>query len=521
MGIIERSDLSRLLEHYFSDCTRVVEHQISSFNFFVEERVPYLLLEKIGEFRSTTTPLEVEFKEVEFKKPTMENTNKPLLPIYCRLTNGTYSGEIIAKVKVRCENSEHEETISIGKFPVMVKSKLCWLHGLSEDELAEKGEDPTDQGGYFIVNGHEYTIISSMDIGDNRIIVRREGSEEDKANYIAEIFSQGEVFKNPLLPINELSPRGKTQVILKSSSIFYVSFPRVITPVPLIYLVKFLGIDSDEEIFKAIDIGHEDSSLIVLKNIEKFSESDPEELYKQISRHMMRTRAMIEDSKSRTLNDIRKFLLPHIGTDDESNIEKARMLLYMARKTLELKYGLIEEVDKDHLMVKKVKPQSKLLEMIFEDAVRRLLIDLESQANGYYRRHGSLKNVKLKSILRSYIFTGMIQQRFGIGQWPDMATGISQLIQQPTNRFNVLSYLRKISATHLNKKLTHLEVRDFHGTHFGRIDPSHTPEGSSLGLNVFYALLSRSTEGLMPKEDKKVLEQIKELMVKKYGKTKR
>ncbi|KAA0198089.1 hypothetical protein HAZT_HAZT007512 [Hyalella azteca] len=42
---------------------------------------------------------------------------------------------------------------NLGQVPIMVKSKLCSLYGLSPAELVQRGENLNDPGGYFIVNG--------------------------------------------------------------------------------------------------------------------------------------------------------------------------------------------------------------------------------------------------------------------------------------------------------------------------------------------------------------------------------
>jgi DNA-directed RNA polymerase I subunit RPA2 len=46
----------------------------------------------------------------------------------------------------------------MGGIPIMVKSNLCHLHGLSPAELVERHEEAEELGGYFIVNGIERLI---------------------------------------------------------------------------------------------------------------------------------------------------------------------------------------------------------------------------------------------------------------------------------------------------------------------------------------------------------------------------
>ncbi len=71
----------------------------------------------------------------------------------------------------------------IGDLPIMVKSKKCNLYKenleeereISEEEywrmLHQKGEDPMDPGGYFIIGGTERVLITLEDLAPNRVMV--------------------------------------------------------------------------------------------------------------------------------------------------------------------------------------------------------------------------------------------------------------------------------------------------------------------------------------------------------------
>lgn len=60
------------------------------------------------------------------------------------------------KVAEKMVLQEMRETVCIGKVPVMVKSKLCNLFGLTDTTLrSQRGDCDFDIGGYFIVKGSE------------------------------------------------------------------------------------------------------------------------------------------------------------------------------------------------------------------------------------------------------------------------------------------------------------------------------------------------------------------------------
>jgi DNA-directed RNA polymerase beta subunit len=54
--------------------------------------------------------------------------------------------------------------VYIGRLPVMLKSNKCLLAQMSSQELVEIGEDPSDPGGYFIINGSERVLVTQEDL---------------------------------------------------------------------------------------------------------------------------------------------------------------------------------------------------------------------------------------------------------------------------------------------------------------------------------------------------------------------
>ena len=71
----------------------------------------------------------------------------------------TYSAPLHATICRKIDNEPEEKiNICIGEIPVMVRSKFCNLHGLSEEELVKRKEDMFEFGGYFIINGNERIV---------------------------------------------------------------------------------------------------------------------------------------------------------------------------------------------------------------------------------------------------------------------------------------------------------------------------------------------------------------------------
>jgi len=63
----------------------------------------------------------------------------------------------------------------------------------------------------------------------------------------------------------------------------------------------------------------------------------------------------------------------------------------------------------------------------------------------------------------------------------------------------------------------HFEARELHPTHWGRIDPSQTPEGATIGLRKYLSVMSQITTGRSEKEIKQTYNLIKKNLESQYG----
>lgn len=81
----------------------------------------------------------------------------------------------------------------------------------------------------------------------------------------------------------------------------------------------------------------------------------------------------------------------------------------------------------------------------------------------------------------------------GTGTWVAGQTGVSQVLDR-TNFISSYTHLRRVKSP-LAKKHPHFRARDVHGTQWGKICPSETPEGQEVGLTKYLALMSKVTVG--------------------------
>ena len=172
---------SILLKKYFEE-NSLVESNIASFNNFIEQELqkivnankviePTIIPHNVEEFK-------IKFDKIWVTKPEIteaDGSKRKVFPIECRLRKISYSAPIFMEVSAHINGVQRESFVTqIGQMPIMLKSKYCHLHKQSRDELIEKGEDPDDYGGYFIINGTEKVIIGVEDLAANRLLIERE-----------------------------------------------------------------------------------------------------------------------------------------------------------------------------------------------------------------------------------------------------------------------------------------------------------------------------------------------------------
>ena len=96
---------------------------------------------------------------------------------------------------------------------------------------------------------------------------------------------------------------------------------------------------------------------------------------------------------------------------------------------------------------------------------------------------------KVADLVNSKSISSAIDHFFGRGE-------LSQVVDQ-TNPLSQLTHERRLSALGpggLNRKRAGFEVRDVHISHYGRICPIETPEGTNIGLIASLGLYSRVDE---------------------------
>ncbi|MBI2665315.1 DNA-directed RNA polymerase subunit B'' [Candidatus Woesearchaeota archaeon] len=483
---------SVLIEKFFEE-KKFVESTIQSFNHLLEKGLQEVVDEN-KEAEPTIIPHNIEkfkirFGRISVGKPEIieaDGSKRPIFPMEARLRKISYSAPIYLEISTYINDVQRENFISeVGKMPVMLKSKHCNLHGLSRDDLIKKGEDASDPGGYFIINGIEKVIVNVEDLAANNFMV-----EEESGELQGRFFSASGSYKIP------------HYVELKKDGLFYISFARV-KMLPVIILLKALGLVKDEEIMKAIST--EKNYEEVLLNLFEFVEvKTQDDAMDHLSKKVGVTQAK-EIRMERTKEVLDKYLLPNFGMDTSFRLAKARSICKMLKKFIDVSNKVIPADDKDHYGNKRIRLSGELLVDLFRVNFKILIGDILYNFQRIIKR-GKLPSVRV--IIREKLLTSRLYSSMATGEWVGGRQGISQRMSR-TNYLDMVSHLQRVVSP-LSTSQENFNARALHCTHVGRLCPIETPEGTNIGLRKNLAMLCSISQHV---EEQEVVDKLKELGV--------
>ncbi|MBI5061577.1 MAG: DNA-directed RNA polymerase subunit B'' [Candidatus Aenigmarchaeota archaeon] len=485
-----------IIKKYFDEHSFVAS-DIESFDYFIDVE-----LGKIIEENKVIEPTIIPHNIDEFKirldkiwvtKPEIteaDGSKRPIYPIEARLRKISYSAPVFIEISAHINGIQRESfTTQVGSLPIMLKSKYCHLHQLSKEEFIQKGEDPDDLGGYFIINGTERVLLNIEDLCPNKFLV--EESPTGPSRFVGKVFSEFGSFKIPHL------------IEKMKDGIFYISFTRV-KRMPIVVIIKALGLLKDEEIMKSI-FENENSDEIYVNLLEFVDIKTDEDALDYIAKKIGITQAK-EIRIERMKEIIDKYLLPHLGINKEDRLFKAYNLCKLLKRYMLISAGTIPLDDKDHYLNKRVKMSGELLADLFRVNLKVLIGDLLYNFQRIVKR-GKFPSIKV--VIRDKLLTSRIYSSMATGNWVGGRKGISQRIQR-INFLETLSHLQRVVSP-LSTSQENFEARELHCTHLGRLCPIETPEGTNKKKKKNLALLAEvSTES----DEDKVIKSLKNLGLK-------
>ncbi len=478
-----------LIQKYFQEHS-IIASDIESFNNFVDVELQKIVSEN-KEVEPTIIPPNVDTYKIKFDKiwitkpeiTEADGSKRDIFPSEARLRKITYAAPMFVEVSAHVNGQKRESVkVQISNLPVMLKSKYCHLNKLDREGLIDKGEDPDDPGGYFIINGSEKVLVNIEDLASNRLLVEKVKTGPSK--YVGKLFSERGSFKIP------------HTIEKMKDGIVYLSFTRI-KRIPIVIVIKALGLIKDEDIMNAVSEDNYDEMIVNLyEGVEIKTQEDAIDYIAKKSGITQSKDIRIE----RTKDVIDRYLMPHIGLTEKDRLKKAYNLCKMIKKFIMVSRKEIQVDDKDHYMNKKVKMSGDLLADLIRVNLNILINDLLYNFQRIVKR-GKFPSIKV--IIREKLLTSRIYSSMATGNWVGGRKGVSQRIQR-LNFLDMMSHLQRVVSP-LSATQENFEARELHSTHLGRLCPVETPEGTNIGLKKNLALLASISQDSKEEETIKSL----------------
>ena len=519
--------IKRLFE---DDPQMLVRHHIDSYNDFFgkgifkifRERNP-IILQKEQDPDTQEFNLRCELylggkngDKVYFGKPIIYDDDREhyMFPNEARLRNMSYGTTIHYDIdvvfKIAVPNSGGEggggagtrievttatlERILLGRFPIMIQSNHCILHGLEPKARFYMGECKNDYGGYFIIDGKEKTIISQEKFADNMLYIR-ENNEDNVYTHAADIRT---VSEDASKPERTLSVRIVAPTSLLTNKQIVVNIPNVRSPVPLFIVMRALGVISDRDIleFCLLDL---DEHAELLDNFIP-SIHDANKIFTQEGA----IKFIATLTKSKTIPQVHDILmnyfLPQVG--ETNYIQKAYFLGNIVYKLLRVSLKIDAPTDRDSFKFKRIELSGALIFDLFKEYYAlqqqhiRLSMDREyfKDPKKYEKNFVGLIQMNYQEFFRERIVENGFKKAFK-GNWGATEHTKRIGVIQDLNRLSYnsfLSHLRKINLP-MDSSAKIVKPRMLHGSQWGMIDPVDSPDGANIGFHKHLAFGTRIT----------------------------
>ncbi|TRY55888.1 hypothetical protein DNTS_029133 [Danionella cerebrum] len=412
-----------------------------------------------------------------------------VFPAECRGRRSTYRGKLLADVSWSV-NGIPKGIVkqSLGQVPIMVKSKLCNLYGLSPKELIEHHEEAQEMGGYFIVNGIEKVIrLLIMPRRNYPVAITRPKFKSKGPGYTQYAISMRSV-RDEHTAINmnlHYLDNGMVMVnFIYQKELFFL---------PLGFALKALVDFSDYQIFQELIKGREENSFYkscVSEMLRMVMDQGCTTKAKVLVYLGERFRVKLNLPEWYTNEQCAHFLLDqclciHLKTD----VEKFYMLCLMTRKLFSFAKQECMEENPDSPVFQEILTPGQLYLMFLKEKLASWLISVKLALEKRSKKVERLSVEQMTKIFNmgtdltkpfEYLLaTGNLVSKTGLGMLQN--TGLC-VVADKLNFIRYLSHFRSVHRGAIFAKMRTTSVRKLLPESWGFLCPVHTPDGEPCGL---------------------------------------
>jgi DNA-directed RNA polymerase II subunit RPB2 len=551
-----------VLKRFFSDTKfPLIQHHVDSFNDLLDVGIPTYIR------KSNPFELEVsgdrfvrvyiggkEGTKIRYEPPTEED-GSAIVPHMCRLDNRTYAMSIFADIDVeytfadKTSQTRSFSNVLIGKIPLMLRSRLCYLTGLDNYEI---GECKYELGGYFIIDGAEKVLLTQELLGNNMFYAgtrKRKAPKGTKAKLVEadepilfddvkedadttyeevtetyvgiRTFSEDGV-RGPYshfltIPSETFNPEAGNGNYGRDNRLAMINVRGYSQPIPLLSLFRALGVTSDRDVYDTVLAGVPDKDRIAYDEILYQLLLSHDKFLAKIGKTDLEILAEFTRSKSRfeIVQNLHESLFSHVEgtTDDNGSVfrRKAYLLGQMLKMGLDVDVGRRAPSDRDSFQFKRFKTSGVLVFDEFRRIYREngkdmlLRLDRDNTFNPTTYRDKNLVNLiepeNVGRYWKGYRMLSELSKSFK-GIWGDRV-GISQELMR-VSYLAAIHHLRKTDLQ-IDKSTSTAPPRRLYSSQFGLMCPVDSPDGSDIGYKKSLAIFAQISTAVPAEDIKKVV----------------
>lgn len=413
------------------------------------------------------------------------------------LVRGNCNGEVI----------KHEENVCIASVPLMVKSHYCILNKKDRRQLALLGEDPDDQGGYFIIEGAERIVLLQEQLALNRIILMNVEKKDVEVRMTTSVpqgtalmslclDKSGSMIKIRLPSMRPVVPEKKVKKKKKSK-------PKSLN---VLSIYRSMGIKSPKKIKGMIAMfikeeWREKCMYKLVKNVtDLLANPNDEEIIGKKMGKITSDNDLLKESAKKVID---ADLFPHLNNiqmlDGETEekyklriqVSKLRLLSVMVARFLEYLAGYRELDNRDSWSIKRVEGAGRMMESLLRAAWKKTL----GIAQDYIDQKGAPSFKDIVEKIRNNSITESYKSSFLTGKWGVKGGQVKNNVAQILVRDGVIATVSHVNTVDVSISRTdrQMGLRLVQPSQWGFICPVYTPEGENAGLLKNLAILARAT----------------------------
>ncbi|KAE8219581.1 hypothetical protein CF319_g6747 [Tilletia indica] len=444
--------------------------------------------------------LELRIAGVSLARPLVADKAKDVherrvFPSECRERLTTYRARMTAQIDWSINGQPAKtETVNLGHVPVMVKSNRCNIRGMTSRQLADRMEETTEMGGYFVINGNERLIRFLIVNRANHVVAIDRPSFQNRGPSYS---TKGCMIR--CLHRDDLTSVTNTVHYLENGGItLRFSWRKQEYMVPIIMVLKALTNATDKDIFSALTQGDLENTFLsdrielLLRSFKSYALWTGHQCLEYLGSKFRVVMAAPDDASNREIGAmlIERLILVHLDRPRD----KFNLLIFMMRKLYALVAGECSVDNPDSPQHQEILMPGFLYGSIIKERVDEYLAavraqiarDVRMKVKGtdffdgkYITKSLGKVNSDIGARLNNFLATGNLISSTGLDL--QQATGFT-IIAEKLNFYRYVSHFRCVHRGAFFAELKTTTVRKLLPESWGFLCPVHTPDGSPCGL---------------------------------------